>query len=93
MQLKFSPLTHRKRWIFPRSKVAEFSNPHPVQVVELPDSGHAPLDRRVNIAELIQDVSSDEMWAFFYPKMVFFLCYPFWPKMDGENNGKPYENL
>lgn len=28
---------------------------HPTQVVSLPDSGHAPLDRRVNLAELMQE--------------------------------------
>ena len=57
MQLKFSPLTYRKRWIDSIKKWLPET-----QVVELTDSGHAPLDRRVNIAELMQDVSSDEMW-------------------------------
>ena len=28
---------------------------HQTQVVSLPDSGHAPLDRRVNLAELMQE--------------------------------------
>ena len=39
---------------------AQATNSEQIEVVELKDAGHAPLDSRVNVAELLKDSFSGE---------------------------------